>query len=76
MLILIGFRTAYRTLASRSGTCQHCHQYAPQHVEERANKLTLFFIPLFTTSRRYGLTCSNCGTTTELTRHQKDALAA
>jgi zinc-ribbon family len=76
MLILIGFRTAFRTLGSRAGTCRYCHQFVPQHVEERANKLTLFFIPLFTTSRRYDLTCSNCGTTTALTRHQKNALTA
>ena len=75
MFILFGFKTAVRHLFSSSTTCQYCGQHAAQRVEERATRFTLFFIPLFTTRRRYGTTCSNCGGSTELSRREKEALA-
>ncbi|MCC9204885.1 zinc-ribbon domain-containing protein [Arthrobacter sp. zg-Y769] len=74
MFVLIGFKTVLRTLFSRPATCQYCGAYAEQRVEERANRLTLFFIPVFTTSRRYAFTCSNCGRSTGINRSQKNAL--
>lgn len=76
MFILFGLKTAFRTLLSRPATCLNCGQYAPQDVVERATKFTLFFIPLLTVSRRFQLHCGNCGYQTDLTRQQKDALAA
>ncbi|MCQ2000925.1 zinc-ribbon domain-containing protein [Arthrobacter zhaoxinii] len=74
MFVLIGFKTVLRTLFSRPATCQYCGVYAEQQVEERANRLTLFFIPIFTTSRRYAFTCTNCGRSTGINRSQKNAL--
>ena len=76
MLILFGLKTAFRTIRSRRGTCQHCRQYAEQDVVERATKLTIFFIPVLTTHRQFQLKCRNCGYVTALTRHQKNALVA
>ncbi|MDK1327633.1 zinc-ribbon domain-containing protein [Arthrobacter sp. zg-Y1143] len=74
MLFILGFKTVARALFSRPATCQYCGAYAPQQVEERANRLTLFFIPVLTTSRRYAFTCSNCGQSTGISRIQKIAL--
>ncbi len=74
MFFIIGFKTVIRSLFARPATCTYCGAYAPQHVEERANRLTLFFIPVFTASRRYMFTCSNCGRSTGISRSQKNAL--
>jgi hypothetical protein len=76
MFILFGLKTVSRTLSSRLGTCLHCRQYVPQDVFERASKVTVFFIPLLTASRRFQLLCSNCGYQTALTRRQKAVLTA
>lgn len=75
MLILFGFKTVLRPLFSRPGTCRYCHQHAEQRLEERATKFTLFFIPVFTTRKRYQISCSYCGGRTEVSRQQKEAMA-
>lgn len=76
MFILFGFKTAVRNLFARPATCRYCHQNASQRVEERTSKFTVFFIPLFTTRRRYAQICANCGATTELSKSEKNALAS
>jgi hypothetical protein len=45
-------------------------------VEERATKLTVFFVPLLTVRRSYSLRCGNCGQATALTREQQNAILA
>ncbi|MHA7277013.1 zinc-ribbon domain-containing protein [Arthrobacter sp. HLT1-21] len=75
MFLLFGFKTAVRHLFSVSNTCPYCGQLIAQRVEERATRFTLFFIPLLTTRRRYGITCSNCGGSTVLSKREKEALA-
>ncbi|HSO92754.1 MAG TPA: zinc-ribbon domain-containing protein [Arthrobacter sp.] len=75
MFILFGFKTAQRPLAGRPATCQRCGQFVHHRLEERSTRFTLFFVPVFTTSRSYRITCSNCGTTNNLTRRQKNSLA-
>jgi zinc-ribbon family len=75
MLIILGFTQQVRALATRPGTCPRCRVTGPQRVMEQAWKLTVFFIPLFTTRRRNYSECLNCGLRTALSRQQKDALA-
>ena len=75
MLLLFGFKTTQHALPGRAGTCQYCGSFVHHHLEERATKFTLFFIPLFTTSRSYRITCTNCGQTSKITARQKNALA-
>ncbi|MDQ1057954.1 hypothetical protein QFZ23_001855 [Arthrobacter globiformis] len=74
MLLLFGFKTIQKLLPGRSATCQYCRVFAHQHLEERATKFTLFFIPVFTTSRSYRITCSNCGASSVVNGRQKQAL--
>jgi hypothetical protein len=76
MLVIFGFKTTMRILFIRPGTCAHCHVSGPHQVLEQAGKLTFFFIPILTTRRRYYSECLNCGQRTQLSRHQKDMLAA
>lgn len=75
MLILFGFKTVFRVLPGRMLTCKYCGITALQHLEERANKFTLFFIPVFTTSRAYQMVCSKCGAPTYLSSDELKALS-
>ena len=75
MLLLFGLKTVQRALPGRLSLCRSCGQYAEQHLEERANKFTLFFIPIFTMSRTYRITCSNCGQRSSLSKRGMKALA-
>lgn len=72
MLLIFGFRPFITTLAMVTFVCGFCGQNVPQQVYKQANRFTLFFIPLFATSTRYFVECSNCGGTTELSREQVD----
>jgi hypothetical protein len=74
MLLLFGFKTVQKLLPGQAATCQYCGVFARQHLEERATRFTLFFIPVFTTSRSYRITCSNCGATSVVNGRQKRAL--
>lgn len=76
MLIIFGFKRTMKILFIRSGSCPRCRVAGPHQVLEQAGKLTVFFIPVFTTRRRYYSECLNCGERTQLSRRQKDALAA
>ena len=75
MLLLFGFKTSMKELFRRQAVCPNCGQNASQRVDERSSKFTLFFIPIFTTSRRYLRTCAYCGITAELSKSEKNALA-
>ncbi len=74
MLILFGFKTAIKELYRTHAVCPNCGQRASQRIDQRASKFTLFFIPLFTTSRKYSRTCSYCGVTSALSKAEVDAL--
>jgi hypothetical protein len=75
MFLLFGLKTALKELPGRLATCQYCGQFVHHHLQERATKLTLFFIPVFTTSRTYRITCSNCGRTSAVKSRQAKALS-
>jgi len=75
MLLLFGLETVLKALPGRLSTCRYCGVYAKQHLEERASKFTLFFIPVFTVSRTYRIACSNCGQRSSLSKRGMIALA-
>ena len=74
MFLLFGFKTVQHALPQRPATCQFCHSFVPHRLEERATKFTLFFIPVFTTSKKYRITCTNCGQVSTISSGQKNAL--
>ena len=61
MFFLFGLPTKVKALSPRASTCHCCRTLARQHLDERATRFTLFFIPVLTVSRFYQMTCSNCG---------------
>jgi hypothetical protein len=68
MFLFIGVFPREREIAAASFRCDHCHEEAAQRIIETGSRLWLFFIPLFTFSRRYVMVCSHCGRATEVSR--------
>ena len=68
MFLFIGVFPRERQLTVLRFLCEYCRTPAAQRVIEVGSRLWLFFIPLFTFSRRYFLICSNCGAVTEVSR--------
>jgi transcription elongation factor Elf1 len=75
MFLLFGLKTLLRDLPGRMATCQYCGQFVQHYLQEGATKLTLFFIPVFTTSKAYNITCTNCGQRSTIKSRQKNAMA-
>lgn len=68
MFLFIGVFPRERELAVARFRCEHCVEEAEQHIIESGSRLWVFFLPLFTFSRRYFLVCSHCGVATEVSR--------
>jgi transcription elongation factor Elf1 len=75
MFLLFGLKTVLNELPGRPATCQRCGQFVHHRLQQRATKFTLFFIPVFTTSKSYRITCSNCGQTSAIKPRQAKSLA-
>lgn len=74
MLLLFGFKTVHKALPGRAATCSNCGAFIHHHLEEQATRFTLFFIPVLTVSRKFRITCANCGYVSSITGRQKRAL--
>lgn len=70
MILLFGTRAYLQQIVVVSFVCHFCGLAAAQQVYRRVNRFTLFFLPLFTISRKHYVECSNCGSVTELTADQ------
>lgn len=60
-MVIFGWRTTIQQLLMLTLTCGNCHHQAAHSLVRRITKPTIFFIPLFTISRKYGLQCTFCG---------------
>ena len=74
MFLLFGLKTVLRDQPGRMATCQYCGRFVHHHLQERATKFTLFFIPVLTTSKTFNITCTNCRQSTTVKSRQKNAL--
>lgn len=74
MLLLFGFKTVSKALPGRAATCRNCGAFIHHLLEEQATKFTLFFIPVLTVSRKFRITCTNCGYVSSLSARQRRAL--
>lgn len=72
MFLIFGSRAVGSVLFVLSFVCGHCGVVASQRVMRVQQKVTLFFVPLFSLRTSYFVECSHCGTTTRLTRRQVD----
>lgn len=76
MLIVWGYRSYLRLLGIVTLVCGSCGNPAAQRLQEATRKFTLFWIPLFTYSRRTHLTCTFCGQTSQVPAEHVPALLA
>ena len=74
MFLLFGLKTVLRDQPGRMATCQYCGKFVHHHLQERANKFTVFFIPVLTTSKTFTITCTNCRQSSTVKSRQKNAL--
>jgi len=72
MFLILGSRAVTSLLFAVSFVCGHCGVAATQRVMRVQQKLTVFFVPLFSLRTSYFVECSHCGTATPLTRQQVD----
>ncbi len=70
VILIFGTRAYFEELTMLRFVCSYCRVNAPQRVYRRVNRFSIFFIPLFTVSRRHFVECSNCGGATALTEQQ------
>ncbi|MBO0842860.1 MAG: zinc-ribbon domain-containing protein [Nocardioides sp.] len=72
MLIIFGFKTYTKLLATLSIVCPNCHNPAAHRLFKITRKFTLFFIPLFPVSVRRRIDCTFCGYAQKLSKEQAD----
>lgn len=75
-MILWGWRTTVRHLATAAYMCGQTGRQAGYAVLKRVTKFTLFFIPLFPLSVKYTLECSICGESRKISREDADQIIA
>lgn len=75
-MILWGWRTTVRHLATVLYMCSQTGQQAGYAVTKQVTKFTLFFIPLFPLSIKYRLECSLCGESRKISREDADQIVA
>lgn len=70
MFLVFGSRPRMSVINVVRFICGVCGVDAQQQVVQTGQSVTLFFIPVFTFSRRYHVECGNCGAVTGLTKEQ------
>ncbi|MBG6056011.1 putative Zn finger protein [Salinibacterium sp. CAN_S4] len=70
MLLIFGTRAYNSVVVIVFFACSHCGVEARQHVMKTRNRVTLFFVPLFSLSTSFFVWCENCGASTALTSQQ------
>ena len=70
VILPFGTRAYIDPIVTVTFVCAFCGLSVPQQVYKRVNRFTLFFLPLFTVSRRHFVECSNCGNATALSEDQ------
>ncbi len=75
MIVLFGTRTYREVLAVVTLLCRYCGNSAAHRVEKLTTKFTLFFLPLFTVTRRYTVQCATCAETSRIDKNEAELLA-
>ncbi|MFE0423576.1 zinc-ribbon domain-containing protein [Streptomyces sp. NPDC058953] len=75
-MIIFGTKGYLYQLAIVTLVCGHCGNPAAHTLRKRVTKFTLFFVPLFPFSTKYGTQCTFCGAESQLDQQQADALQA
>ncbi|WP_432557513.1 zinc-ribbon domain-containing protein [Granulicoccus sp. GXG6511] len=74
MLLIFGTKGYREILGVLTLVCRYCGHPAAHRLEKVTDKFTLFFIPLFTVSTRFGMQCAMCGAESRLDREEAEQL--
>ncbi|MFF3320713.1 zinc-ribbon domain-containing protein [Streptomyces sp. NPDC002889] len=69
-MIIFGTKGYLYQLAILTLVCGHCGNPAAHTLRKRVTKFTLFFVPLFPFSTKYGTQCTFCGAEQQITADQ------
>jgi zinc-ribbon family len=75
-MIIFGTRRYVYQLGMVVLVCGRCGNSAAHALRKRVTKFTLFFIPLFPFSTKFGTQCTACGVQHSLTKEQAAQLQA
>jgi len=70
MFLLFGMRPVAAVVFMVTFVCGHCGTAANQRIVREQQKVTLFFIPLFSLGTSWFVECDHCGMSTPLTAEQ------
>lgn len=76
MMLIFGLRTVIYRLGVLTLVCRNCGNQAAQVLSRRVTKFSLFFIPLFPVRTRYGMQCTFCGASYDISKDEASRLAA
>ncbi len=76
MLLIFGFRTALHRLGVLTLLCRNCGNTAAQVLSRRVTKFSLFLVPLFPVRTRYGVQCTFCGASYDISKEEATRLGA
>ncbi|MGW5678667.1 zinc-ribbon domain-containing protein [Streptomyces sp. NPDC003860] len=75
-MIIFGTKGYLHQLAILTLVCGQCGNPAAHTLRKRVTKFTLFFVPLFAISSKYGTQCTFCGAESQITHEQAEQLQA
>ncbi|MFJ5260119.1 zinc-ribbon domain-containing protein [Streptomyces sp. NPDC088387] len=73
-MIIFGTKGYLYQLAILTLVCGSCGNPAAHTLRKRVTKFTLFFVPLFPVSTKYGTQCTFCGAEQKITGEQAEQL--
>ncbi|MDH6629790.1 hypothetical protein M2271_007629 [Streptomyces sp. LBL] len=75
-MIIFGTKGYLYQLAILTLVCGQCGNPSAHTLRKRVTKFTLFFVPLFPISTKYGTQCTFCGAEQKVTKEQAEQLQA
>lgn len=74
-MLIFGLRTVTHRLGVLTLLCRNCGNTAAQVLSRKVTKFSLFFVPLFPVRTKYGVQCTFCGASFDISKDEADRLA-
>ncbi|MFI6802591.1 zinc-ribbon domain-containing protein [Streptosporangium canum] len=74
-MLIFGLRTVTHRLGVLTLLCRNCGNTAAQVLSKKVTKFSLFFVPLFPVRTKYGVQCTFCGASYDISKGEADRLA-
>ncbi len=73
-MIIYGYRTRNNVMGQTQQVCQKCQQNSNHAIVRTKRIMTMFWIPLFTVSKKTTSRCGSCGFQAKMDNKQADAM--